>query len=370
MTPETSQSERGREATAPPGNDSSRGPARRLTVLAVVTLVLITAGVVVWQRTDNGTGSGSGPTPVQNVPSAVRAYRAFEPNSWWNTPLPAYTPLDPAGNQILDYLRSSKSSGLGCLTLAGAGSSPWGTPIYWGGPGDPSYNVHGIHNGRPPELASLRIPVSAEPANNSDGTMIVYDRRKGYVAALTDAKYHPGTNRWSASGGTVTYLHSNGLNVNTGRSDDPRNTGTHRGNNGATMAASWDQVQAGAIRHVLKVAVGPELADRFVFPMVGSDGKYKGTDPQVPPEGLRLRIKASVNLNALHLAPEALIIARALQRYGFYIGDSSGATALKLENTAAEGRGQLWHVSTDALCGLPFKPQYWDVVAEGYDPTQ
>jgi hypothetical protein len=77
-----------------------------------------------------------------------------------------------------------------------------------------------------------------------------------------------------------------------------------------------------------------------------------------------------VNLNTLHLSPEALIIARALQRYGFYIGDSAGATALKLENTAAEGRGQLWDVSTDALCGLPFKPQYWDVVAEGYDPSR
>jgi hypothetical protein len=107
-----------------------------LAVLAVLAVVLTTAGVVVWQHSDNGTGSS--PNPIQNVPSAVRGYRAFEPNSWWNTPLPAYTPLDPAGDQILDNLRSGKSTGLGCLTLAGAGSSPWGTPIYRGGPGDPS----------------------------------------------------------------------------------------------------------------------------------------------------------------------------------------------------------------------------------------
>jgi hypothetical protein len=344
-------------------------PKRRIRLLVLLTIVaalFIGTGVVFWRHNENNY-----PThPVQNVPTSIRAYRAFEPTSWWNTPLPASPPLDPAGSQILDYLRSAKSSGLGCLTLAGAGNSPWGTPTYWAGSGDPTYDIRGIGNGRPPELGSLRIPPSAEPANNSDGTMIVYDRQKGYVAALTDAKYDSSNDTWSASGGTVTYLASNGLNVNTGRSDDPRNIGTHRGNTGPTMAASWDQVKQGAIRHVLKVAVGPELADRYVFPMVGSDGGYKGSNPAVPPEGLRLRIKPSVDLNALHLSPEALIIARALQQYGFYIGDSSGATALKLENTRAEGRGQLWHVSSDALCGMPFKPQYWDVVAEGYDPTQ
>ena len=63
------------------------------------------------------------------------------------------------------------------------------------------------------------------------------------------------------------------------------------------------------------------------------------------------------------------MIARALQTYGFYIGDSGGTTAIKLQNTSAEGRGQHWHVNADALCGLPFTSEYWDVIAESYDPT-
>ena len=63
------------------------------------------------------------------------------------------------------------------------------------------------------------------------------------------------------------------------------------------------------------------------------------------------------------------MIARALQEYGFYIGDSGGTTAIKLQNTYAEGRGQLWNVRADALCGLPFTPEYWDVIDEDYDPT-
>jgi hypothetical protein len=136
------------------------------------------------------------------------------------------------------------------------------------------------------------------------------------------------------------------------------------------MAVSWDQVQEGEIRHVLKIASGPPAADRYIFPMVGSDGHYDGSDPAVPPEGLRLRLKPSVDLEALGLAPDALVIATAIQRYGVYIGDSGGRTALKVENTIEEGRGPLWNVDRDALCGLPFSERYWDVVAESYDPTR
>jgi hypothetical protein len=199
--------------------------------------------------------------------------------------------------------------------------------------------------------------------------MTVYDRRKGYVVMLTNAAYDAGDRSWSAAGATVTYLASNGLDYRTGESDDPRNRGTHRGNNGATAAVSWDEARSGEIRHVLKVASGPELSDRFVFPMVGSDGDYTGSREAVPPEGLRFRIRPSVDLDKLHLQPQALVIARALQTYGFYLGDSGGTTALKLENTAAEGRGRLWKVTADALCGLPFERSYWQVVAGGYDPS-
>ena len=290
-------------------------------------------------------------------------FRAFSPDSWWNTPLPDDAALHPHGPEILDYLRTAPGSGPGCLTLAGAGDSPWGQPIYWASDSDQTYDLGGKAGIELPELSRLRIPRGARPASNSDGSMTIYDVEQGFVVALTDASYDPDSDSWSADGATVTYLESNGLRVETGRSDDPRNRGTHRGNNGATMAASWDEVQAGAIRHVLKIAVGPELSQDYVFPMVGSDGDYKGDDPAVPPEGLRLRIKPSVDLDALGLHPEARVIAEALQRYGVYIGDSGGTTALKLEDTATEGRGQLWSVSAEALCDLPFSSTYWEVMA-------
>lgn len=319
----------------------------------------------------------SGPkVPTQSdtprVPRALlNPFRAFSPGSWWNTPLPDDAPQNPAAESILSFLRTAPESGDGCLKLAGAGDSPWGQPIYWARPSDPTYDVQGIeNNARPPELDELRIPAGAQPPDNSDGSMSIFDRAQGYVTLLTDAAYDLSSDTWTASGATVTYLDSNGLDVRTGRSDDPDNIGTHRGNNGATSVVRWDMVQAGVIDNVLKVAAGPEIADRWVFPMVGSDGHYAGTDPAVPPQGLRLRISPSVNLDVLNLQPQALIIARALQQYGFYIGDSGNVTALKLEDTMSEGRGQLWTLGPHDLCGLPFTSSYWDVIAEGYDPSR
>jgi hypothetical protein len=308
--------------------------------------------------------------PTRVIPSET-PYRAFTADSWWNTPLPD----DPPGNsyeaEILDYLSSGDESGGGCLTLAGAGDSPWGHPIYWAKPGDPVYDVEEIDvTRRPPELEHLRVPIGAQPAANNDGTMTIFDRDKGYVTALTNASYDADKDEWSTAGATVTYLNSNGLSAEVSGADDPRNVGTHRGNNGATMAVRWDMVRAGAIPHVLKIAAGPEVADRAVFPMAGSDGDYHGSDPSVPPQGLRMRIDPAINLNELNLHPEALVIARALQRYGVYIGDSGGATALKLENTVVEGLGHRWGVTSTDLCSLPFDPEYWDVLAEGYDPAE
>lgn len=306
--------------------------------------------------------------PDTPPPASVPDKRAFSPDSWWNTPLPADSPEDPDALAILEYLRTGAEKGPGCLTLAGAGDSPWGQPTFTSRRSDPEYSVELDAPLELPELENVRIPLEAGPASTSDGAMTLYDPRKGYVVMFTRARYDADDDSWSAAGATVTYLDSNGLHVDTGLSDDPRNQGSHRGNNGATHAVSWDEVREGEIRHVLKMAAGPEVSGDHIFPMVGSDGDAPA-GPGVPPQGLRLRIKPSVDLEALDLHPQALVIARALQLYGTYIGDSGGSNALKLESTMAQGEGQKWELGARALCELPFDPDYWDVIEAGYNPS-
>ena len=307
-------------------------------------------------------GDGGAAPQVEGEP-----LRAFTPDSWWNTPVPADAPSHPDARDILRYMSTADEAAGGCVRLAGAQDSPWGQPVYWASAEDPSYQVTVGKDDPPPELQDLRIPDGAKAADNNDASMTLFDVERGYVVALTDAHYDTGSGTWRASGATVTYLDSNGLDVRTGQSTDERNRGSHRGNNGAVMMARFDEVAAGRIEHVLKVASGPDPSSRAVFPMVGSDGD--SSDPAAPPQGLRFRIKPSVDLESLGLPPQALVIARALQEYGFYIGDSGGVTALKLEDTRIQGRGGLWELPAEALCELPLSPSFWDVLPEGYQPT-
>jgi hypothetical protein len=342
----------------------SAGPVRRRIVLAVASALALSMAAA---GCTGGGANKASPTPRQPAPGVGgHPFRAFTSGSWWNAPLPKDAPSNPQAQGILRYMNTAPESGGGCLHLAGVQGSPWGQPVYWAKPGDPTYDVSVQRKGAPPEVHSMRIPKDAHSAQNNDGSMTVFDVDRGYVAAFTDAHYDQGTDTWSASGATVTYLNSNGLDVRTGQASDSRNIGTHRGNNGADMMVRVDEVQAGRIDHVLKVASGPEVSVRHDFPMVGSDGD--STDPDAPAQGLRFRIKPSVDLAGMGFDRQTLVIAQGLQRYGFYIGDSSGTTALKVEDTRLEGRGELWKMSPTALCGLPFTPRYWDVLPDGYRP--
>ena len=365
-----SSSTRGRRPTADadvvpvPGDGP---PARRSTrprwIVGVgVVVVLVVAAAALVALLDRP--SSEVPPTAEGRPQPGSLLAA---GSWWSTALPDSAPSNPDAAAVLRYLRTADQSDDGYLHLAGAGTRPWGQPFYWARPGDPTYRVRSTRFALPPELATLRIPRGAQPAATSDGAMTVVDRQRGYLVALWHASYDSGSDTWSAGGAQISYLASNGLDRRTGRSNEPRNGGTLRGNNPAVSAVRYDEVRSGAIDHVLKIAVGPESSQRHVFPMVGSDGSATSSD--APPTGLRLRIKPTVDLRDLALHGAALVIARAIQKYGVYVGDNSGVTALKLENTRVEGRGQLWRLPESALNGLPFTSQYWDVLPEGFDPS-
>jgi hypothetical protein len=294
-------------------------------------------------------------------------YRAFSPSSYWNTPLPLDAPVDTNSENIIAFIKEHSTTDF----VHFGGATPegtWGNPIYWAKRGNPSYEIRNTCSFEPPpEFASVRIPRGARPDPSSDSAMTVYDVAKGHVYAFHWTNYDKASDTWSACGGAVYYLNSNGLHGTLRRSDEPRNDG-HRGVPPPAFAVRYDEVQFGEINHVLKIGVTATKC-AHVFPMVRDECGTTAT--HAPPEGTRIRIKPSIDLSLLGLSAPELVVARALQEYGAVIGDQGGGpVSLKLENTVAEGRGQLWDgvLTSDSLAAIPLDG--YEVIELGYDPTR
>jgi len=300
-----------------------------------------------------------------SVAPATALYRPFVDHSYWNRALPKDAPRHANSAAIIDFLRSDNDTNY--IRLAGTTSTgEWGMPAYWPSLSAPVYDVgNNCSVDQPPQFNKVRIPRGARPDPTNDGAMTVVDLHRGIAYGFSEAHYFKDTNRWTSCGGTVYYLGSNGLHGALLASDEVRNRG-HRGVPPTVAFVRYREIQAGSIEHVLKIAVNT-TACRHVFPMI--DDECGTTQRYAPAEGTRIRIKPGVDLYRLHLSPAALVIARALKRYGAIIGDQTGGPiVLKVENTVAERRGFLWKgvLSPTSLQKIPLK--YFEVIAPGYRP--
>ena len=82
----------------------------------------------------------------------------------------------------------------------------------------------------------------------------------------------------------------------------------------------YDEVAAGAINHALRFTVG-RTQRAFIWPArhyASSD-----SDPNLPPMGLRLRLKASVNISSF--SPTNRVILTALKHYGMIVADNGSS---------------------------------------------
>jgi len=77
-----------------------------------------------------------------------------------------------------------------------------------------------------------------------------------------------------------------------------------------------DEVEAGVIDHAIRVTV-PASDDTYIWPARHEAGT---ADPSLPPMGLRLRLKASVNIS--QFPPMDQVILQALKTYGMIVADN------------------------------------------------
>jgi hypothetical protein len=258
------------------------------------------------------------PTPPPPVPSsspAIGDCPIFPPDNAWNTDISA-TPVDTSH----DYIGS-----LGSMVL-------W--PDF-GGDG-----AYGIPYVTVPFSQPL-VPISFDVADESDpgpyptpldapveggGDRHVLTLRQGdcklfelYAAAREGSGWH-------AYSGAAWDLHSNALRPERWTSADAAGLPILPG------LARRDEADSGAIRHALRITV-PTTQKAYIHP--ATHWASSNTDPDQPPMGLRVRLKASYDISGLR--GQARVVAQALKTYGALVADNSGSARVYISGAVDRG---------------------------------
>jgi hypothetical protein len=178
------------------------------------------------------------------------------------------------------------------------------------------------------------VHIEGGPHATGDRHAILVDKSTCRLYELYDLRR---TGRgWAAGSGAVWSLRSNHLRPAGWTSADAAGLPIFPG------LARWDEVSRGVIDHALRFTA-PQTRRAYVYP--ARHYASNSTDASLPPMGLRVRLKANVDIASF--PRQARIVLSALQRYGMILADNgspwyvSGAPNRHWNNDALHSLGRL-----------------------------
>lgn len=233
-------------------------------------------------------------------------------------------PANNAWNQRVDKLPVSADSarlissiGLDAPVHADFGSGKWN-----GGPIGIPFDVVSRKTARSrvsfeyaAESDRVRYPIPRHvqieggPHASGDRHAILVDRSSCRLYELYDLRHT--SHGWTAGSGATWSLRSNRLRPAGWTSADAAGLPIFPG------LARWDEDKRGEIDHALRFTAA-QTRRAYVYP--ARHYASSSNDPALPPMGLRVRLKASVNVASF--PRQARIVLLALQRYGMILADN------------------------------------------------
>ncbi len=235
-------------------------------------------------------------------------------------------PADNPWNQRVDRLPVAKNSTrmIATIGLSDPVHPDFGSGLYAGEPIGIPFDVVSSHTRRVPvsfQYASESdrgpyplprgVPIEGGYGSSGDRHLIVVDRSTCRDYELFAAYPHDGGKRWTAGSGAIFNLRSDHLRPADFTSADAAGLPILPG------LARYDELAAGGIDHALRFTA-PCTAARYVYPARHEASTCHGA--WLPPMGLRVRLKASVNISGLPY--QARVVAQALKRYGMILADN------------------------------------------------
>jgi hypothetical protein len=301
---------------------------RRLVSPALAaSAVAIVAALVVLGLLLGGEDEPAGPPPT---PPAAEGGRLFAASSVWNRPLPDDAPIDESSEELTGALSDSVARQLE------EGTGPWiatweySTPIYRVPEDTPEVKVT-LDDPEASWRRSLQkafervpIPEGAQPARGTDGHMTVWQPSTDRLWEFWHARREE--DGWHASWGGAIRSVSKSPGYYTERSWPGSAPNWGASATSLPVAAGTmtvEELRRGRIDHALAIALPYPRKDEYAWPAQRTDGS--STEPDSIPEGARLRIDPSVDLDALDLPRMTRMMAEAAQRHGMIVRDRTGA---------------------------------------------
>jgi hypothetical protein len=154
------------------------------------------------------------------------------------------------------------------------------------------------------------VPIEGDPhPDDGDRHALIVDRDTCTLYELY--ALHRAGSRWTAGSGAIWSLSSNRLRPAGWTSADAAGLPILPG------LARYDEVAAGAIDHALRFTA-PDTRRGYIYP--ARHFASSSSDPSLPPMGLRVRLKASVDIRGF--PPQARVILQALKSYGMILADN------------------------------------------------
>jgi hypothetical protein len=287
-------------------------------------------------------GAAGGGTTGAGGSSASGVWRPFSSTSPWNTPIPSNPALDPSSATFIADLSSLTGQGQQALSVNIQGYS---IPVYYVDSSVPFVNVMaglggtGFRTGAPnegdvPGSGTAPIPAGATPAAGTDRHLCVVDKTAEMSWDLYNADDSSGG--WTAGLAASMDLTSDGVRPPTANS--PWWAGQGARACGFPLIAGLitvDEVKAGKIEHALILAY-PHIRSRYYTPPA-STAQGTTTDA-IQTRGVecggQIQLDPTLDLSTLGLSSTGLMIAKALQTYGAFVGDYSGAISLYADESA------------------------------------
>ena len=152
--------------------------------------------------------------------------------------------------------------------------------------------------------------IEGGPRSTGDRHVLLLDRQTCVEYELYDARPIAGSASWTAGSGAVFDLRTNALRPAGWTSADAAGLAILPG------LVRPEEIARGVIDHAIRVTV-PATDARFIWPARHEAGV---ADASLPPMGLRLRLKASVEIAGYPRVDR--IILRALKTYGMIVADN------------------------------------------------